>query len=67
MESSAEQRLRLIQAHLIPDADDSLLRISANPTAGEFVHGIMLFCVYRRDYEYLEIFFPAELVLCLFH
>ncbi|KAL3631675.1 Long chain acyl-CoA synthetase 7 peroxisomal [Castilleja foliolosa] len=39
MESRAERRLRLIQAHLIPDANESVLRISANPTAGEFVSG----------------------------
>ncbi|GFQ00199.1 long chain acyl-coa synthetase 7 peroxisomal [Phtheirospermum japonicum] len=39
MDSRAERRLRLIQAHLIPDADESLLRISANPTTGEFVSG----------------------------
>ncbi|KAK6143915.1 hypothetical protein DH2020_024263 [Rehmannia glutinosa] len=39
MESRAERRLRLIQGHLIADADDSLLRISAHPTAGEFVDG----------------------------
>ncbi|KAL6565432.1 Long chain acyl-CoA synthetase 7 peroxisomal [Orobanche hederae] len=39
MESSAERRLRSIQAHLVPDADKSLLCISGNPTAGEFVHG----------------------------
>lgn len=39
MESRAERRLRLIQSHLRPDSDDLLLRISANPTAGEFAHG----------------------------
>nr|AIU99507.1 Long-Chain Acyl-CoA Synthetase [Salvia miltiorrhiza] len=36
MESIAERRLRLIQTHLIPDADHSSFPISANPTAGEF-------------------------------
>ncbi|KAG8363819.1 hypothetical protein BUALT_Bualt19G0061900 [Buddleja alternifolia] len=40
MESrAAERRLRLIQGHLIPAADESLLRVSANPTAGEYVDG----------------------------
>lgn len=39
MESSAERRLRSIQAHLALGADDSSLPISANPTAGEFFHG----------------------------
>ncbi|KAL8540827.1 hypothetical protein ACS0TY_002158 [Phlomoides rotata] len=39
MESSAERRLRLIQSHLIADGDESLMRLSANPTAGEYVHG----------------------------
>ncbi|GER55391.1 long-chain-fatty-acid CoA ligase [Striga asiatica] len=39
MESRAERRLRLIQAHLVPVADDDLLRVSANPTAGEYFHG----------------------------
>ncbi|EPS66319.1 hypothetical protein M569_08457, partial [Genlisea aurea] len=38
MDSSVERRLKLIQAHLTPDADGSSSRISANPTAGEFVH-----------------------------
>ncbi|XP_042046172.1 long chain acyl-CoA synthetase 6, peroxisomal-like [Salvia splendens] len=38
MESSAQRRLRLIQTHLIPDADDSSFPISANPTAAEFFH-----------------------------
>ncbi|KAL7083980.1 hypothetical protein ACP275_14G196900 [Erythranthe tilingii] len=39
MESRAERRLRSIRGHLISDADDSSSPISANPTAGEFVHG----------------------------
>lgn len=81
MESRAERRLGLIQAHLIPGADDSSLRISANPTAGEFFHGIsspfffFFVCVYGRDDELIEhlteksqivrSFIPAEFVLCL--
>ncbi|XP_051144635.1 long chain acyl-CoA synthetase 6, peroxisomal-like [Andrographis paniculata] len=39
MESTAERRLRLIKSHLSPDVDDSALRISSNPTAGEYAHG----------------------------
>lgn len=45
MGSSAERRLRLIQAHLLSDAHDSLSPISANPTAGEFFQGTVLFSV----------------------
>ncbi|KAL2468540.1 Long chain acyl-CoA synthetase 7 [Forsythia ovata] len=39
MESRTERRIRAIQGHLVPATDESLLRISANPTAGEFLNG----------------------------
>ncbi|KAL2490534.1 Long chain acyl-CoA synthetase 7 [Abeliophyllum distichum] len=39
MESRTERRIRAIQGHLVPATDESLQRISANPTAGEFLNG----------------------------
>ncbi|CAA2958869.1 long chain acyl- synthetase 6, peroxisomal-like [Olea europaea subsp. europaea] len=39
MESRAERRIKAIQGHLVPATDESLLRISTNPTAGEFFNG----------------------------
>ncbi|CAI9769006.1 unnamed protein product [Fraxinus pennsylvanica] len=39
MESRAERRIKAIQGHLVPATDESLIRISANPTAGEFFKG----------------------------
>lgn len=40
MDSTAQRRLKSIQAHLLPaTANDQSLQIQANETAGEFVHG----------------------------
>ncbi|KAI8026873.1 Long chain acyl-CoA synthetase 6, peroxisomal [Camellia lanceoleosa] len=36
MDSAAQRRLKAIQAHLLPDTDDSLFQIQRNETASEF-------------------------------
>lgn len=60
MDPAAQRRLKAIHSHLIP-ATDSSSHLRLNPTAGEFVSGILsLSLSIQSDFRWMNVICPFE-------